>query len=91
MQMRVKEEHQKLLKKASFIAREVMRFWTKAHQVVKYKHQAHIEAAKKEKMDKQLDLLVGQSEKCVTLVQGTSVHHTNLPPRITPIVLCASH
>ena len=65
MQTRERNEHVALVKRASFIAREVARFWLKARQVVTYKVNETVNAARKEKMDRQLDLLVNQSEKCV--------------------------
>lgn len=73
MQTRKKEEAAKLVKRAAFIAREVMRFWAKARQVVQYKVQQQVDLVKKSRMDKELEFLVGQSEKCAPFVPSRSV------------------
>ena len=47
---------------------QVMGFWRKAERVVYYKHQAVLDARKREAYDKQLDFLVDQTQRYSTLL-----------------------
>ena len=61
--VRAKEAEKAVRKRASWIAREVSAFWNKAHRVVAYKVRTEVEAKKKEVLDRQLDVLLGQTQK----------------------------
>lgn len=63
-----KEEEQHLRKIASGIAKEVKKFWQKIEKVVQYKEQTKADEKKKEQLDKQLDFLVGQTEKYFEMI-----------------------
>ncbi|KAK9867647.1 hypothetical protein WJX84_005155 [Apatococcus fuscideae] len=63
-----KEEQAKLQRHAGWIAKEVTGFWRKAERVVYYKHQAVLDARKREAYDKQLDFLVDQTQRYSTLL-----------------------
>lgn len=65
---RIKEEHDRLRATASWVAKEVGRFWTKAHKVVEFTQQRQIESKRKELLDKHLSLLVGQTQRYSTLL-----------------------
>lgn len=64
MQVRAKEQQQKLVKRASGIARDVLKFWSKARSVHNFTVQEQVEAIKRRKLDKELNDFVAQSEKC---------------------------
>ena len=65
---RVKAEHDRLRATAAWVAKEVGRFWTKAHKVVEFTQHRHIEAKRKELLDKHLSLLVGQTQRYSTML-----------------------
>jgi hypothetical protein len=46
----------------------VARFWDKAGRVLAYKRQTAVEAAKREALDRQLDFLVGQTQRYSSLL-----------------------
>ncbi|GFQ05438.1 protein photoperiod-independent early flowering 1 [Phtheirospermum japonicum] len=68
---RVKEEEQKLRKVALNISKDVKKFWTKIEKLtplswliqVLYKHQLELDEKKKKALDKQLEFLLGQTER----------------------------
>ncbi|GAB4813110.1 hypothetical protein N2152v2_000156 [Parachlorella kessleri] len=66
--VRQKEEEKALRKRAAWIAKEVSAFWEKARRVVHYKIKTEVDAKKKEVMDKQLDFLLGQTQKYSTML-----------------------
>lgn len=51
-----------------FIYGQVTRFWDKAGRVLAYKRQTAVEAAKREALDRQLDFLVGQTQRYSSLL-----------------------
>ena len=55
-------------RRASWIAREVGRFWTRAERVVAFKRQATAEAVRRRALDKHLAFLVGQTQKYSALL-----------------------
>lgn len=63
VQTRRKEEQLKLQKRAASIARDVRKFWERAHSVVNYMVREQIDAHKRQLLDAELDVFVGQSEK----------------------------
>ncbi|KAI7839523.1 hypothetical protein COHA_006706, partial [Chlorella ohadii] len=66
--VRAQNEEKERRKRAAWIAKEVMGFWSKAQRVVLYKVRTEVEARKKEVMDKQLDFLLGQTQKYSTML-----------------------
>jgi hypothetical protein len=63
MQTKRKEEQVKIVKRAAAIARDVRKFWEKSFTIVNYIVREQIDAKKREKLDKELNFFVGQSEK----------------------------
>jgi hypothetical protein len=53
-----------------FAVPQVMQFWKKAEQVMRYKTQTLVEARKKEVLDKHLDFLVGQTQRDSMMLAG---------------------
>lgn len=53
---------------------QVMGFWRKAERVVYYKHQAVLDARKREAYDKQLDFLVDQTQRYSSLLAQRLTH-----------------
>ncbi|XP_057215055.1 helicase SRCAP isoform X2 [Triplophysa rosa] len=58
-----REEHAKLRRVASSIAKEVRSFWSSVEKVVQYKQQSRLEEKRKKALDLQLDFIVGQTER----------------------------
>ncbi|PKA63188.1 DNA helicase INO80 [Apostasia shenzhenica] len=63
-----KEEEQRLKKIALNISKEVKKFWMKIEKLVLYKYQLESEERKKKALDKQLDFLLGQTERYSTML-----------------------
>ncbi|XP_020085595.1 protein PHOTOPERIOD-INDEPENDENT EARLY FLOWERING 1-like isoform X2 [Ananas comosus] len=63
-----KEEEQRLRKVASNISKDVKKFWIKIEKLVLYKYQLELEEKKKKALDKQLDFLLGQTERYSTML-----------------------
>ena len=61
--LREKDEEKNVRKRASWIAKEVMALWNKAHKVVAFKVKNEIDARKKQVLDKQMDVLLKQTHK----------------------------
>ena len=61
--IREKQEADAMRKKAVVVAKHVAAFWSKAKRVAHTKIHIQIEAQKKEALDKNLDLILGQTEK----------------------------
>ncbi|EPS62733.1 chromatin remodeling complex subunit, partial [Genlisea aurea] len=72
---RVKEEEQKLRKIALNISKEVKKFWTKIEKLVVYKHQLELDVKKKKALDKQLEFLLGQTERYSSMLAENLVEH----------------
>ena len=66
--VRAQEEEKMIRRRAAWIAREVSAFWNKAQQVVAYKVRNEVEARKKEVLDRQLDALLGQTQRYSSLL-----------------------
>uniref|UniRef100_A0A8C3B3W3 Snf2-related CREBBP activator protein n=1 Tax=Cyclopterus lumpus TaxID=8103 RepID=A0A8C3B3W3_CYCLU len=58
-----RDEHSKIRRVASSIAKEVRAFWSSVEKVVQYKQQSRLEEKRKKALDLQLDFIVGQTEK----------------------------
>ncbi|KAG9451421.1 hypothetical protein H6P81_011386 [Aristolochia fimbriata] len=65
---KIKEEEQRLRKVALNISKDVKKFWMKIEKLVLYKHQLELEERKKKTLDKQLDFLLGQTERYSTML-----------------------
>ncbi|XP_068641321.1 protein PHOTOPERIOD-INDEPENDENT EARLY FLOWERING 1-like [Aristolochia californica] len=65
---KIKEEEQRLKKVALGISKDVKKFWMKIEKLVIYKHQLELEERKKKTLDKQLDFLLGQTERYSTML-----------------------
>ncbi|KAK6941913.1 SNF2, N-terminal [Dillenia turbinata] len=69
---RLKEEEHRMRKVALNISKDVKKFWLKieklASSVVHYKHQLEFEERKKKALDKQLEFLLGQTERYSTML-----------------------
>ncbi|KAH6818225.1 SNF2 domain-containing protein / helicase domain-containing protein [Perilla frutescens var. frutescens] len=82
---RVKEEEQKLRKVALNISKDVKKFWTKIEKLVLYKHQLELDVKKKKALDKQLEFLLGQTERYSSMLAENLV---NTPSLCKPSYLC---
>ncbi|KAM9560254.1 uncharacterized protein ACWYII_017928 isoform 2-T3 [Salvelinus alpinus] len=58
-----RDEHAKIRRVASNVAKEVRAFWGSVERVVQYKQQSRLEEKRKKALDLQLDFIVGQTEK----------------------------
>ncbi|XP_023242373.1 helicase domino-like, partial [Centruroides sculpturatus] len=66
-----KEEHLKLRKIASQIAKEIKQFWTNIEKLVEFKQQTRLEEKRKKALDLHLNFIVDQTEKYSSwLTQG---------------------
>ncbi|KAM3320528.1 protein PHOTOPERIOD-INDEPENDENT EARLY FLOWERING 1 isoform X1 [Capsicum chacoense] len=65
---RVKEEEQRLRKVALNISKDIKKFWLKIEKLVLYKHQLALDEKKKKALDKQLEFLLGQTERYSTML-----------------------
>ncbi|XP_009759618.1 protein PHOTOPERIOD-INDEPENDENT EARLY FLOWERING 1 isoform X1 [Nicotiana sylvestris] len=65
---RVKEEEQRLRKVALNISKDIKKFWLKIEKLVLYKHQLELDEKKKKALDKQLEFLLGQTERYSTML-----------------------
>ncbi|KAA8546716.1 hypothetical protein F0562_003147 [Nyssa sinensis] len=65
---RVKEEEQRLRKVALYISKDVKKFWMKIEKLVLYKHQLELDEKRKKTLDKQLEFLLGQTERYSTML-----------------------
>ncbi|KAL6522407.1 Pharynx and intestine in excess protein 1 [Orobanche minor] len=71
---RVKEEEQKLRKVALNISKDVKKFWAKIEKLVLYKHQLELDEKKKKALDKQLEFLLGQTERYSSMLAENLVN-----------------
>ncbi|KAL5711838.1 Pharynx and intestine in excess protein 1 [Ranunculus cassubicifolius] len=76
---KVKEEEQRLRKVALNISKDVKKFWVKIEKLVLYKHQLELEEKKKKALDKQLDFLLGQTERYSTMLAENLVDNPCKP------------
>nr|XP_011460706.1 PREDICTED: protein PHOTOPERIOD-INDEPENDENT EARLY FLOWERING 1 isoform X2 [Fragaria vesca subsp. vesca] len=65
---RMKEEEQRMKKVALNISKDVKKFWLKIEKLVLYKHQMELDEKKKKALDKQLEFLLGQTERYSTML-----------------------
>lgn len=79
---KVKEEEQRLRKVALTISKDVKKFWIKIEKLVLYKHQLELEERKKKALDKQLDFLLGQTERYSTMLAENLV---DMPSAVKPL------
>ncbi|XP_047938519.1 protein PHOTOPERIOD-INDEPENDENT EARLY FLOWERING 1 isoform X2 [Salvia hispanica] len=82
---RVKEEEQKLRKVALNISKDVKKFWIKIEKLVLYKHQLELDVKKKKALDKQLEFLLGQTERYSSMLAENLVNPLSL---CKPSYLC---
>ncbi|XP_041028492.1 protein PHOTOPERIOD-INDEPENDENT EARLY FLOWERING 1-like isoform X2 [Juglans microcarpa x Juglans regia] len=75
---KMKEEEQRLRKVALNISKDVKKFWMKIEKLVLYKHQMELDEKKKKALDKQLEFLLGQTERYSTMLAENLVD-TNKP------------
>ncbi|KAK6124619.1 hypothetical protein DH2020_041633 [Rehmannia glutinosa] len=75
---RVKEEEHKLRKVALSISKDVKKFWTKIEKLVLYKHQLELDEKKKKALDKQLEFLLGQTERYSSMLAENLVNPPTL-------------
>ncbi|XP_047310658.1 protein PHOTOPERIOD-INDEPENDENT EARLY FLOWERING 1 [Impatiens glandulifera] len=71
---KAKEEEQRLRKVALNISKDVKKFWTKIEKLVLYKHQLAVDEKKKKTLDKQLEFLLGQTERYSTMLAENLVY-----------------
>ncbi|XP_073007185.1 protein PHOTOPERIOD-INDEPENDENT EARLY FLOWERING 1 isoform X1 [Typha latifolia] len=79
---KLKEEEQRLKKVALNISKDVKKFWMKIEKLVLYKYQLELEERKKKALDKQLDFLLGQTERYSTMLAENlvDVPYSSNPP-----------
>ncbi|KAF5731979.1 hypothetical protein HS088_TW18G00666 [Tripterygium wilfordii] len=65
---KLKEEELRLRKIALNISKDVKKFWMKIEKLVHYKHQMELDEKKKKALDKQLEFLLGQTERYSTML-----------------------
>ncbi|KAK3227231.1 hypothetical protein Dsin_007093 [Dipteronia sinensis] len=65
---KLKEEEHRLRKVALNISKDVKKFWIKIEKLVLYKHQMELDERKKKALDKQLEFLLGQTERYSTML-----------------------
>ncbi|KAL1533985.1 Pharynx and intestine in excess protein 1 [Salvia divinorum] len=82
---KVKEEEQKLRKVALNISKDVKKFWIKIEKLVLYKHQLELDVKKKKALDKQLEFLLGQTERYSSMLAENLVNPLSL---CKPSYLC---
>ncbi|XP_010487008.1 PREDICTED: protein PHOTOPERIOD-INDEPENDENT EARLY FLOWERING 1 isoform X3 [Camelina sativa] len=87
---KLKEEEQRLRKVALNISKDMKKFWMKVEKLVLYKHQLVRNEKKKKAMDKQLEFLLGQTERYSTmlaenLVEPCKEGHSS-PPKTLPAI-----
>lgn len=64
----IKDEKVKLIKIASFMAKEVRNFWSNVQKLVEYKEQSRIEELRKKTMDQHLSFIVDQTERISSML-----------------------
>ncbi|CAL8301141.1 unnamed protein product [Lota lota] len=78
-----RDEHSKVRRIASSIAKEVRAFWSSVEKVCVYKQQSRLEEKRKKALDLQLDFIVGQTEKYSDLLSQSLA--TAAPPESTDV------
>uniref|UniRef100_A0A8C5NE30 Snf2-related CREBBP activator protein n=1 Tax=Gouania willdenowi TaxID=441366 RepID=A0A8C5NE30_GOUWI len=80
-----RDEHAKIRRVASSIAKEVRAFWSNVEKVVQYKQQSRLEEKRKKALDLQLDFIVGQTEKYSDLLTKSLAPTRPSEPAPTPL------
>ncbi|XP_057547488.1 protein PHOTOPERIOD-INDEPENDENT EARLY FLOWERING 1 isoform X1 [Amaranthus tricolor] len=83
---RIKEEEQRMRKVALNISKDVKKFWTKIEKLVLYKHQLEFDSKKKKALDKQLEYLLGQTERYSTMLAENLLGTANSCPSLQPLI-----
>lgn len=83
---RMKEEEQRMRKIASNISKDVKKFWTKIEKLVHYKHQLELDDKKKKALDKQLEYLLGQTERYSTMLAENLLRTSNSSASVQPCI-----
>ncbi|KAI3826232.1 hypothetical protein L1987_00277 [Smallanthus sonchifolius] len=76
---KVKEEELRMKKVALNISKDVKKFWTKIEKLVLYKHRLELDQKKKKALDKQLEFLLGQTERYSTMLAENLVDSSPRP------------
>ncbi|XP_071685564.1 protein PHOTOPERIOD-INDEPENDENT EARLY FLOWERING 1 [Rutidosis leptorrhynchoides] len=76
---KVKEEELRMKKVALNISKDVKKFWTKIEKLVQYKHRLELDQKKKKALDKQLEFLLGQTERYSTMLAENLVDSSSQP------------
>uniref|UniRef100_A0AAQ4Q830 Snf2-related CREBBP activator protein n=1 Tax=Gasterosteus aculeatus aculeatus TaxID=481459 RepID=A0AAQ4Q830_GASAC len=79
-----RDEHSKIRRVASSIAKEVRAFWSSVEKVVQYKQQSRLEEKRKKALDLQLDFIVGQTEKYSDLLSQSLAPAETEPEHVSP-------
>ncbi|XP_061120851.1 helicase SRCAP [Syngnathus typhle] len=79
-----RDEHAKIRRVASSIAKEVRAFWSSVEKVVQYKQQSRLEEKRKKALDLQLDFIVGQTEKYSDLLSKSLAPAARPEPNPSP-------
>ncbi|XP_074476457.1 uncharacterized protein srcap isoform X3 [Sebastes fasciatus] len=80
-----RDEHSKIRRVASSIAKEVRAFWSSVEKVVQYKQQSRLEEKRKKALDLQLDFIVGQTEKYSDLLSKSLAPSRPAEPEPEPV------
>ncbi|XP_050371450.1 protein PHOTOPERIOD-INDEPENDENT EARLY FLOWERING 1 isoform X2 [Argentina anserina] len=80
---KMKEEEQRMKKVALNMSKDVKKFWLKIEKLVLYKHQMELDEKKKKALDKQLEFLLGQTERYSTMLAENLVDK--------PVQQCSTH
>ncbi|XP_023642512.1 protein PHOTOPERIOD-INDEPENDENT EARLY FLOWERING 1 isoform X2 [Capsella rubella] len=86
---KLKEEEQRLKKLALNISKDMKKFWMKVEKLVLYKHQLARNEKKKKAMDKQLEFLLGQTERYSTMLAENLVEPYKQGENASPKALLA--
>ncbi|KAH9624629.1 hypothetical protein KSS87_000784 [Heliosperma pusillum] len=73
----MEEEEQRMRKVALNISKDVKKFWTKIEKLVLYKHQLELDDKKKKTLNKQLEYLLGQTERYSNMLAENLVGPSN--------------
>ncbi|XP_061612159.1 helicase SRCAP isoform X3 [Phyllopteryx taeniolatus] len=84
-----RDEHAKIRRVASSIAKEVRAFWSSVEKVVQYKQHSRLEEKRKKALDLQLDFIVGQTEKYSDLLSKSLAPASRPEPVPSPSKMSA--
>uniref|UniRef100_A0A7N1A0R7 DNA helicase n=1 Tax=Kalanchoe fedtschenkoi TaxID=63787 RepID=A0A7N1A0R7_KALFE len=86
---KMKEEEHRLRKVALNISKDVKKFWLKIEKLVLYKHRLELENKKKKALDKQLEYLLGQTERYSNMLAENLVDPNKSSQNIEQKYICA--